>query len=1093
MKYKNVYNFIITASVIVCFYIQNIISAEYYIDFENGNDNNIGSKEQPWKHHPWDNNSQGKSQSAKGINNYIFKKGAIYRGCLSAKESGIAETPITLTASAQWGNGEAMIFGSDRISCKWYTCTDDDEQIPKESRKKTWYCDPNIDYQPMMAYELCNGEITRLNIARSPNWKIVNPDDPRQEWREFTKSVYEYDITLDDAAGFSVGDQVSGTGVWIDKEEDRLNFAEGYNTIQEINGNKIKVLIAVVKKGEFQKGAKISSKKTQHTILEIKASSLVMLEDKKNLVNTDPEYLKGGLLWYEGSPMPFPRVTIIEQYMPEKNCLISKINGSEDRQYCRYFIEGLPQLLDEENEWCYTESGRHKGRLYLRLKDNRDPNASDIEIARHKIFLDIFGQKHIVVNGLSMKFFNRENFKDIKKKIAPFYFSPVIRITAGAKNISIVNCRIEHCSQGIGIFPAKNFELLENFFIISNTFLNIDNMAVYGETGEILCWGQENGKIEINNDINNIEKETRQARLKHLQINNNFISNTGFRQDMWNCEGAISLRSAEMYSITSNIVLYSYAQGIMVKNGSYYNEQYHHFKKDYPLNRNFINNNIVIDSLLAVQDYGGIESWYAGPVYIYNNISGNPVGMKYADKKQHPEATNNHRTGCFGGGIYLDQGFKHYIFNNILWGKNNNDNDFIYNSAGFIEAEGFMNVVFNNTIYNFALGMRKGMNMNNRSYYLNNLFINMGQRYIYQQTRNTEMENLAFAGNIFNGQIRKDIFCEAENKPSSTLQEFVDFLTEKSALAGEAGEITETTQVTAASKHDFHLKKDSVCIDKAKKVFVPWGLYRVEAEWGFYRQPKDVSIIIDEHLFWNKDWTTREDVRKKETTPRRDLKAFNINENSFKPGLLESWTSGSLELNGIDQYCSLERKENQALDIGLGNFLIEITIKLPANAPGKKTIIEKTDGKNGYGLYIEHGKIIMLVIQDKEIITRESIQPLTDSAWQHIIAEIDRSTSDGINIYLNGVPVNGKISGKLLADNDISCDSDLLIGKDRGNKYLACQIDFLRIAKGSLKDAETTINELYNWEFNGPFLKDFYGNTPAGRGRDAGAIEYLFH
>ena len=47
---------------------------------------------------------------------------------------------------------------------------------------------------------------------------------------------------------------------------------------------------------------------------------------------------------------------------------------------------------------------------------------------------------------------------------------------------------------------------------------------------------------------------------------------------------------------------------------------------DYPLNRTFIYNNIVTNSLLSIQDYGGIASWYAGPVYIYNNISGNAVG-----------------------------------------------------------------------------------------------------------------------------------------------------------------------------------------------------------------------------------------------------------------------------------------------------------------------------------------------------------------------------------------------------------------------------------------------------------------------------------
>ncbi|MBT7165538.1 MAG: hypothetical protein HN904_22365, partial [Victivallales bacterium] len=53
------------------------------------------------------------------------------------------------------------------------------------------------------------------------------------------------------------------------------------------------------------------------------------------------------------------------------------------------------------------------------------------------------------------------------------------------------------------------------------------------------------------------------------------------------------------------------------------------------------------------------------------------------------------------------------------------------------------------------------------------------------------------------------------------------------------------------------------------------------------------------------------------------------------------------------------------------------------------------------------------------------------------------------------------------------------------------QLDFLRVSRGTLADAETTIEELYEWEFNGPFLRDFSGRAPTGKGRDAGAIEHI--
>ncbi|MBC9867516.1 MAG: hypothetical protein F7O42_06475 [Opitutae bacterium] len=60
---------------------------------------------------------------------------------------------------------------------------------------------------------------------------------------------------------------------------------------------------------------------------------------------------------------------------------------------------------------------------------------------------------------------------------------------------------------------------------------------------------------------------------------------------------------------------------------------------------------------------------------------------------------------------------------------------------------------------------------------------------------------------------------------------------------------------------------------------------------------------------------------------------------------------------------------------------------------------------------------------------------------------------------------------------------------DNKTGFFHGSIDYLRLAKGTLEDAETTIEELYEWQFNGPFLKDFFGNAPTGAGRDVGALE----
>jgi len=47
----------------------------------------------------------------------------------------------------------------------------------------------------------------------------------------------------------------------------------------------------------------------------------------------------------------------------------------------------------------------------------------------------------------------------------------------------------------------------------------------------------------------------------------------------------------------------------------------------------------------------------------------------------------------------------------------------------------------------------------------------------------------------------------------------------------------------------------------------------------------------------------------------------------------------------------------------------------------------------------------------------------------------------------------------------------------------------VRIVLWNLNDSKTTIEELYQWEFNGPFLDDFGGRRRPANGGCAGAID----
>ena len=83
--------------------------------------------------------------------------------------------------------------------------------------------------------------------------------------------------------------------------------------------------------------------------------------------------------------------------------------------------------------------------------------------------------------------------------------------------------------------------------------------------------------------------------------------------------------------------------------------------------------------------------------------------------------------------------------------------------------------------------------------------------------------------------------------------------------------------------------------------------------------------------------------------------------------------------------------------------------------------------------------------------------------------------------------VDGKAAGEgrleALKDLPLSNAADFITGEG-----LSGAIDFLRVCRSTLAESKTSIEELYAWEFDGPFLKDFTGKTSAGK-RDAGALE----
>ena len=113
----------------------------------------------------------------------------VYRGCCRPSESGRPGNPIRLTsnplpgeratqASTVPGASQAL-FGRARNA---------QSALGIPSPEVVWYKDNGTEFTPHSVWMVAGGAITRISLARDPNWKVSNPDDVKSEWYEWEKT-----------------------------------------------------------------------------------------------------------------------------------------------------------------------------------------------------------------------------------------------------------------------------------------------------------------------------------------------------------------------------------------------------------------------------------------------------------------------------------------------------------------------------------------------------------------------------------------------------------------------------------------------------------------------------------------------------------------------------------------------------------------------------------------------------------------------------------------------------------------------------------------------------------------------------------------
>jgi concanavalin A-like lectin/glucanase superfamily protein len=1005
-----------------------------YIDYAGGDDSNPGTKEEPWKHHPWDSEATGQAADTTGIHTYVFKRGVVYRGSLSARDSGEPNNPIRLTTDPSWGRGEATIVGSVRVSDLWKrNASPLGVPFPESSAGKIWHVDLKDDVIPQLLWVIENGEIVRVPIARTPNWTVSNPLDPRAEWWEWTDHKYTGRVAVESAEGFAVGDKIwptqavgpgGGAQVAFEPDEIRRGREASAIVITEVVGARLGVecsdYVSFQLRGKTITNGRVLTKANSDIV-----DRRHRLMDSLHLLEDDPGHYRGAMVWTEQhSYAGYGHPATIASYSPEERsvvftALVPWLEGQRrsPTKYCRYFLENKPQFLDSPGEYYFDAQHR---RLYLRLPGDRDPNEAHVEIARHPVLIGIQDQSHISISGMTFRFENIDDWLQMSAK------SAAIRMLGDCGHIAVSHCRFEHVIKALSWYPLRDDDMGDYIALTDSDVRHTDHNAVAMRFGLGGGWGFE------------LFPHTEPSgSLKHVKILRNNLYDIGHRPAPGEACHAIEVRGGELVEIAHNVVDRTFASGIQAINNRFGGSQ-----EEIPLNRILVHHNKVTNTLLEANDWGGIASWGFGPSYVYNNISGNAVGHRHSCYRQGRPGTDadSFRRLTWtnlGPAFYFDHMRKAYCFNNIGWGVNNNLDDRNYSTVGYFECAGSMNHVFHNTFYNFAAGM---LTTNPHGCYLGNLCLDIGDSFITSTASTDHLGVAAYANNLFQGDVEYFALGGGQSRYSQ-LADWRSHLSKIGALASETGSVTERESVRDAAGHDFRPTEKASGIDRGVKVFVPWGLYKVVGEWQFHENRADPTQIVDEHVLLN--WEVSS-PRKLSRLPHVDLVGENVSAEDYEAGLLEDWVHGALRFNGDDQYCHLvdvvangsaavkssqhAGRERSTLNVGTGNFLIEAVFKTKDNHGGG-VLVSKGDQRRGYHLLITNsGEVQLRLRSAQQQYVASSRMTVNDDRWHHLIAEVDRR-NHRVRLYIDGETSAISEQGALPTPASLDNPQDFTVGR----------------------------------------------------------------
>lgn len=1026
-----------------------------YIDYEGGDDAAAGtSPNAAWRHHPWDAQASGAAKACAGVHTYVFKRGVAYRGTLVADDDGTAQEPIRLTSSPDWGQGPALVMGSVAMTDGWSRVSQAPDGLPDAG--KVWVRE--VRGMPQISSLFVHGaaDAERVHLAREPDWVIEDTADPMSQWADWNG-------------------------------EERTTAQATY--------------LPNIQRGD------------QRT----------WCFDPDMLTESAANAYEGATVWTEYAGLmgsPYPQLVEPGDYDPKRKAIrvgSPWMNGAYPTTHCRYFIEDHPRFLDQAGEYWHDVDG---GKLYLRAPGDADPNTLRLELAATATQILLRDRSHIAISHLEFRHQRNPQvyvrFWDDAEQDAA-----CVKILGSSRGISVRGCRFADVLRAVWMQGTGSDSVNDGLVIADNEMIRCDNDAIFADASGGKQGQAQFGSVDIlRNRLRDIGGRPRRASHGHaiqvryadeMTIAGNDIKRT-FGSAIFVHGGKAGNGSQQSDDLTRILIFQNRVDETCMASNDWGGIETWQGGPAY-----------VFDNVS--KDPGGY--WKAMDVVTDETWAefNRALDQRYSWKDDfHMQqirsvsgAWSRGRRNAFSAGFafayYCDGAFKQYQFNNIAQGRTSDLSSSRLSTGAFQAVGGsFLLTMANNTYHRFGSGYKRAGTYPGPDLFLGNVMEDIGDVYLHHENpRNDPKEDAVklpnsdpeanapgsdsqslmkgWAGNVLSG---RGLALGVIERSGRMIQDMADFsaTAEKLwAIASDAGTHSDQPVLRDPANGDFRPRAGSPAADAAQKVFIPWGLAGTVGEWQFRVLEHEPWRVPGEH--WHMD-ATYKDRGMYRNLPRHELQAEGVTTaERYVAGPTEGWTRSALQLDGADQRLILrdadlradisykEKKKDITIsgadrttpDMDTNSFLVETLLRIDGDADGG-TLMAKEDG-TGWRVALDERRRPQLVLSlgGNAIYTATAGSALKDASWHHLVVEFDRA--QGARMYLDGKALAVSTDGTLpAADASLSNRGDLVAAAG-----LACTLDFLRVARSTLAESRTSIEELHAWQFDGPFLKTWWGEA----------------